>query len=208
MTDGGGNDGGWDEGDGQETMIGPPDSLPTRMARSALGDPRLYEELARDPSAIRQAVFVVALVTIVHGIGSGFAVLFGESDDSALTVFLSAGLFTLGGWALSAFFAYMIVSLIAGTSAAGFQGGSLLQFLRSAGFTASPGLLLILTALPVIGQAALLASILWMATALIVAVRETLGTGLALAAIAVFGGTIIGRIITGLALVITLGSGQ
>ena len=187
-------------------MIGPPSSLPTRMARSALGDPRLYEELAGDPSAIRQAVFVVALVTIVHGIGSGFAVLFGESDDSALTVFLSAGLFTLGGWALSAFFAYMIVSLIAGTSAAGFQGGSLLQFLRSAGFTASPGLLLILTALPVIGQAALLASILWMATALIVAVRGSLGTGLALAAIAVFGGTIMGRVITGLALVITLGA--
>ena len=45
-------------------------------------------------------------------------------------------------------------------------------------------------------------------TALIVAVRETLGTGLPLAAIAVFGGTIMGRLITGLDLVITLGSGQ
>ena len=138
----------------------------------------------------------------------GFAVLFGESDDSALTVFLNAGLFTLGGLGAERLFCVHDCVADSSTSAAGFQGGSLLQFLRSAGFTASPGLLLILTALPVIGQAALLASILWMATALIVAVRGTLGTGLALAAIAVFGGTIIGRIITGLALVITLGSGQ
>ena len=189
-------------------MIGPPDSLPTRMARSALGDPRLYEELARDPSAIRQAVFVVVLVSLLHGIIAAVEALYGESDFSANQLFFSWGLFTLVGWSLSALFAYMIVSLIAGTSAAGFLGGSFLQFLRSAGFTASPGLLLILTPLPVIGQAALIASILWMATALFVAVRETLGCGLPLAAIAVIGGEVIGWVIAVVILVITLGPGQ
>ena len=189
-------------------MKGPPNSLPTRMARSALGDPELYEELGRDPSAIRQAVFVVALVTIVHGIISAVAALYGESDVSANREFFYWGLFTLSGWALSALFSFLIVSLIASTSASGFLGGTFLQFVRSAGFTASPGLLLILTPLPVIGAAALIASMLWMMTALIVAVRGTLGCGLPLAAIAVVGGTLMGRIITGLALVITLGPGQ
>ena len=126
-------------------MIGPPNSLPTRMARSALGDPELYEELGRDPSAIRQAVFVVALVTIVHGIISAVAALYGESDVSANREFFYWGLFTLSGWALSALFSFLIVSLIASTSASGFLGGTFLQFVRSAGFTASPGLLLILT---------------------------------------------------------------
>ncbi len=186
-------------------LFGSPNSLPARMVRAALGDPRLYEELARNPSAIRQAIFVVLLVSVVHGLGTALASLFGVSDESSVRLFFNAGLFTLFGWTLTAVFTYMIVSLIAGTSAAGFLGGTFLQFVRSAGFTATPGLLLILIPIPVIGAAAFLASTIWMTTALIIATRETLGCNMILAVIAVIAGTLIGRVIIFIALSFVLG---
>ena len=105
-------------------MVGPPDSLHVRMARSALGDALLYEELRQDPGAIRQAVFVVVLVSIVHGIAASLGTLYAEGDLTASNVFISSFIFTGLGWTLSALFSYMIVSVIAGTSAAGFLGGT------------------------------------------------------------------------------------
>ena len=187
-------------------MVGPPDSLHVRMIRSALGDPQLYDDLARDPGAIRQSLFVVIFVAVLHGLAATLTLLYVDVDRTSASQFLYWSIFTAGGWLLSALFAYMIVSIIAGTSAAGFLGGTFMQFLRSAGFSASPGMLLILTPIPVIGQAALIASIFWIATAMMIAVRESLSCSTALAAVAVIIGTITGRILIGLTLVITFGS--
>lgn len=186
-------------------MIGAPDSLHVRMARGALGDPQLYKELAQDPGAIRQALFVVVVVSIIHGIAASLGTLYSEGDLTASNVFISSFIFTGLGWTLSALFSYMIVSVIAGTSAAGFLGGNFLQFLRSVGFTASPALLMILVPVPVLGDAAALAAIFWIATAMMIATRESLSCSMPLAAVAVIVGTIVGRVITGLTVVLLFG---
>lgn len=183
-------------------MVGSPDSFHVRMTRAALGDSLLYDELARDPGAIRQAIFVVILVSVIHGVVASLATLYGDGDQTASNVFISSFIFTGLGWTLSALFSYMIVSLIAGTSAAGFLGGTFLQFLRSVGFTASPALLMILVPVPVIGAAAALAATIWIATAMMIATRESLSCSMPLAAVAVIIGTIIGRALTFLTLVI------
>ena len=186
-------------------MVGPPDSLHVRMARSALGDALLYEELRQDPGAIRQAVFVVVLVSIVHGIAASLGTLYAEGDLTASNVFISSFIFTGLGWTLSALFSYMIVSVIAGTSAAGFLGGTFLQFIRSVGFTATPALLMILVLVPAIGDVAAFAAIFWIATAMMIATRESLSCSMPLAAGAVIIGTIVGRVITGLTVVLVFG---
>ncbi len=183
-------------------MLGAPEAFHVRMMRSALGDSLLYDELRRDPGAIRQAVFVVVLVSVIHGIVASLGTLYGDGDQTASNVFISAFIFTGLGWMLSALFSYMIVSVIAGTSAAGFMGGTFLQFIRSVGFTASPALLMILVPLPVIGAAAALATTIWIATAMMIATRESLSCGMPLAAVAVIIGTLIGRALTFLTLVI------
>ena len=183
-------------------MVGAPDSLHVRMTRAALGDSLLYEELARDPGAIRQAMFVVILVSIVHGVAASLGTLYADVDRTASNVFISSFIFTGLGWTLSALFSYMIVSVIAGTSAAGFLGGTFLQFLRSVGFTASPALLMVLVPVPVIGNAAALAATIWIATAMMIATRESLSCSMPLAAAAVIVGTLIGRALTLLTLVI------
>ena len=183
-------------------MLGSPDSFHVRMARAALGDSTLYEELARDPGAIRQSVFVVILVSVVHGLAASLGTLYGEGDRTASGVFISSFVFTGLGWTLSAIFSYMIVSVIAGTSAAGFLGGTFLQFIRSVGFTATPALLMVFVLLPVISSAAALAATIWIATAMMVATRESLSCSMPLAVAAVIIGTLIGRALTLLTLVI------
>ena len=186
-------------------MLGAPDVFHVRMMRSALGDSLLYDELRRDPGAIRQAVFVVVLVSVVHGLAASLGTLYGEGEQTASNVFISSSIFTGLGWTLSALFSYMIVSVIAGTSAAGFLGGTFLQFIRSVGFTASPALLMIFVLVPALGFAALLGSIFWIATAMMIATRESLSCSMPLAVVAVIVGTIVGRVITGLTVVLVFG---
>ena len=165
------------------------------MARSALGDPLLYEELALDPAAIRQAIFVVLLMAASFGIGNVLASLYAEEPRGPLTEFITPSSWALLGWALSAAFTYLIVSTISGTSAPGFMGGTFLQFIRSVGFTASPGLLMLLAPIPLVGSAAFFASTIWMTIAMAIAVKNTLACSTVLAIISVVVGSLIGRAI-------------
>ena len=183
-------------------MLGAPDALHVRMLRAALGDAQLYDELARDPGAIRQALFVVLLVAGLHALAASLGTLYGDSDASSARVFISSFVFTGLGWTLSALFSYLIVSVIASTSASGFLGGTFLQFIRSTGYTAAPGVLLILTPLPALGGVAAIAATIWIATAMMIATRESLSCSMGLAIAAVVGGTIIGRALTFVTLVI------
>ena len=48
------------------------------------------------------------------------------------------------------------------------------QFLRSVGFVATPGILIILTPIPFVGQVAILMAFIWMAMATAVAIQHTL----------------------------------
>ena len=165
------------------------------MARSALGDPLLYEELALDPSAIRQSIFVVLLMASCFGIGNVLASLYAEDPSGPLTEFITPSSWALLGWIFSALFTYLIVSTIAGTSAPGFMGGTFLQFIRSVGFTASPGMLMLLAPVPLVGSAAFFASTIWMTIAMAVAVKSTLACSTVLAIIAVVVAALIGRAI-------------
>ena len=163
------------------------------MARAALGDPLLYQELALDPTAIRQALFVVLLMAASFGVGNVLASLYAEEPSGPLTQFITPSTWALLGWILSALFTYLIVSTISGTSAPGFMGGSFLQFIRSVGFTASPGMLILLAPIPLVGSAAFFAATIWMTIAMAVAVKNTLACSAVLAIIAVVVGALIGR---------------
>ena len=163
------------------------------MARAALGDPLLYQELALDPTAIRQALFVVLLMAASFGVGNVLSSLYAEEPSGPLTQFITPSTWALLGWILSALFTYLIVSTISGTSAPGFMGGSFLQFIRSVGFTASPGMLILLAPIPLVGSAAFFAATIWMTIAMAVAVKNTLACSAVLAIIAVVVGALIGR---------------
>ena len=188
-------------------MLGQPHSFHVRMIRAALGDPELYPELARDPGAIRQSVFVVVLIAVLHGLAASLGTFYSDSARTASSVFISAFAFTAFGWAASALFTYMLVSLFSSFSAAGFQGGSFMRFLHSAGFTASPGILLILTPIDFLANVVVIASIFWIATAMFIAVRESLHTSNTVAASAVFIGHVAGRLFVGLLVAFAASSG-
>ena len=48
------------------------------------------------------------------------------------------------------------------------------QFVRSVGFVATPGILIILTPIPFVGEVAILMAFIWMALATAVAIQHTL----------------------------------
>ena len=168
-------------------------SFVSRIARAALGDPLLYEELALDPAAIRQSMFVVLLMAGSFGVGNVLASLYADETSGPLAEFISPATWALLGWVLSALFTYLIVSAVTGTSAPGFMGGTFLQFIRSVGFTSSPGLMMLLSPIPLVGSAAFFAATIWMTIAMVIAVKNTLACGSALAIISVVLGSIIGR---------------
>jgi hypothetical protein len=122
-----------------------------------------YEEVEADEGATWQAVGVVALASLAAGAG----VIGGLSVQGTILRFAIA----LVSWAT---WAILVVQV----------GGRLLpepqtrvnvpELLRTLGFAASPGLILALAGLPVIGNVVPGLAWLWMLLAMIVAVRQAL----------------------------------
>jgi hypothetical protein len=133
-----------------------------RMARAALLDPSLYEEVEADRRSLTQALAVVLLASLAAGIGTGWPRLSG---------ILVSVVLALLGWA-----AWSLVTWWVGTrflpepqTRSDFQ-----ELLRTIGFAASPGVLRVFGVVPGLRRAALLVSSLWMLAAMVVAVRQAL----------------------------------
>jgi hypothetical protein len=172
------------------------------MMRAAKLDTTLYEEVEKDTSATKQALFVVVIASICAGIGSAI----GGHMAVGLTGFiygLIMGVITaLIGWFIWSFITYFVgTRIFKGPQTKATYG----ELLRCIGFSDSPGVLAILTFIPVVGGIIGFIAWIWALVAMVIAVRQALdfSTGRAVATCIV--GFIVMVIIAALVAALTAG---
>lgn len=130
-----------------------------RMMGAARLDPAIYEEVESDYSATGQAALVVILVAIAAAIGGA-----GEGGRGVFGGVIVA----VVGWLVWAGITYLIGDkLFGGTATWG-------ELLRTIGFAQSPGVLLVLAIIPVLGWLVQAVVGIWMLIAGIIAIRQAL----------------------------------
>jgi hypothetical protein len=133
------------------------------MIRAAKLEVALYEEVETDKTALGQAMLVVVL----HGVAAGI----GSYDELGTTGLLLGTLGQLVSW-----FVWALVTFLVGAKLLPERQteADLGQLLRTIGFAASPGLLLALGIIPLIGAIISFVVQIWMLVAFVIAVRQAL----------------------------------
>jgi hypothetical protein len=137
-------------------------SFVERVVGAARLDARTYEEVEADPTAMGQAMAVVAASALAAGVGS---------ISSGATGVVAAVVGAVVGWFLWAGVTWLVGTKLLpepGTSA------DLGQMLRTIGFSAAPGLLNVLGIVPLLGLIVALVAAVWQLVAMVVAVRQAL----------------------------------
>jgi hypothetical protein len=137
-------------------------SFVERVVGAARLDAKVYEEIEADPTAIGQAMAVVAASALAAGVGS-----IGSGATGAVAAVMGGIL----GWFLWAVVTWLVGTKLlpeAGTSA------DLGQMLRTIGFSAAPGLLNVLGIVPLLGALVWFVAAVWQLVAMVVAVRQAL----------------------------------
>jgi len=134
-----------------------------RMLRAALLDASAYEDVEGDRGATRQAVGVVVLASAAAGVGS-----FENNGWSGIPVITLA---SLAGWWLWAGITCFVGTRVLPKPETVADVGELL---RTIGFAASPGLLLVLAAIPPLASVTFPVCGLWMLVAMVIGVRQAL----------------------------------
>jgi len=134
-----------------------------RLRRAALLDASLYEEVESDRSANGEAAIVVLLAAIAAGIAS-------IENNGLSGVFLIAAAALIGWW-IWAYIAYVIGTRLLPRPETQADHGELL---RTIGFSASPGILLVFGAYPPAAPILFLGCGVWMLVAMVVGVRQAL----------------------------------
>lgn len=130
-----------------------------RMKGAAVLDVQTYEEVEADTTATGQAAGVVVLVSIAHAIGA-----VGRGGPGILM----AAVMALAGWLVWAGVTYLIGDkLLKGTATWG-------ELLRTIGFAQTPGLLVGLAVVPLVGGLVRIVVAVWMLIAGIIAIRQAL----------------------------------
>ncbi len=144
-------------------------SITDRMIRAAKLDVSLYEEVETDLGATNQALTVVVLVALAQGIGAALgAVLFGSRNANPVGSLIGGVISALLGWAIWSFVAYFVgTRLFKGTATYG-------EVLRTTGFGYSPGVLGILSFIPVLGGLIAFAASIWSLVAGFIGLRQAL----------------------------------
>lgn len=137
----------------------PSRSIVDRMRGAAALDAATYEEVENDMNATGQAAIVVVIAALAAGIGNFF-----HGGTGIVGGIVSAIL----GWLSWAGITYFIgTRFFGGTATWG-------ELLRTLGFAQSPGVLLVLGIIPVLGGLVRIVVGLWMLVAGIVAIRQAL----------------------------------
>ena len=169
--------------------------LVDRMIRAAKLDVNLYEEVEADKTAIRQALLVVLIYSICAGIGAGLEDVWNE-DVGHFFLSLFVGLISaLVFWLIWSLITYFIgTKLFRGPETSATYG----ELLRTIGFSAAPGVLMIFVFVPFVGAFIAFLVWVWMFVAMVIAVRQALDftTGRAIGTVVV--GGIIYWVIAGL----------
>jgi hypothetical protein len=139
-----------------------------RMIRAARLDNNLYEEVEADTTATRQAALVVVIVAVASAIGGAIAGAM-AGDAGAILGSLIGGIVSgLLGWVVWSYITYFVgTSLFGGTATPG-------EMLRTIGFANSPGVLNVLSFIPIVGGIISLVVFFWLLAAGIIAVRQAL----------------------------------
>jgi hypothetical protein len=144
-------------------------SLFDRMIRAARLDASLYEEVEADNTATTQALMVVVISSICSGIGTAIGQAIAGHGGMRIGTGLFGGLFS----ALIAWFIWSLITYVIGTKVFG-GTASFDELLRTLGFSNSPGVLLILSFIPLLGGVISFVVWFWGLAAMVIAVRQAL----------------------------------
>ncbi|MFC2072351.1 YIP1 family protein, partial [Chloroflexota bacterium] len=146
-------------------------SLVSRMIRAIKLDASLYEEVKADTTANGQAFLAVVFAGLATGIGAGIAGVFKLGGVWSIWFLLIGLISSIIWWLAWSFFAYFIGTKV-------FKGpetsDTMRELLRTIGFSISPGVLGILSVIPVLGGIILLGVFIWVLVAGLIAVRQAL----------------------------------
>jgi len=137
-------------------------SFVDRVIGAARLDPRTYEEVERDTTATPQALAVVVLVALASGIGA---------YTLGATGVLGTVVAALVGWVVWAGIIFLVGTKLLPEPGTRSDIGELL---RTIGFASSPGLLLVLRVIPLLGALLGIVVWIWQLAATVVAVRQAL----------------------------------
>ena len=140
-----------------------------RIYASLMLDPSLYEEVESDRAATTQALLVVAIGSISHGIGNALAqVLRGSAAAGVGTGFFGGLVSALFGWLIWSFITYLVGTRVFGGKA------NYGELLRTIGFANAPSILGFFTFIPILGGLVSFAIWVWGLAAMVIAVRQAL----------------------------------
>ena len=146
-------------------------SFVNRMVRAAKLESDLYEEVEADKSANKQAFLVVVLFTIAMSVGEAIAIkLFGTEelkDVFFVWSLLGALIANMSFFLIFSLLTYWVGSTILKGPETSADWGELI---RTLGFSTSPGVLGILSVIPLLG----LVVRIWMIITAVIAVRQAL----------------------------------
>lgn len=134
-----------------------------RMIRASLLDVKLYEEVEANKDLTMQAMWVVIISSLAAGIGK-----LGTLGMKGLIMVTIGALIS---WVIWALLTYFIGTKLLPEPQTKSDFGELL---RTIGFASSPGVIRILTFIPVLGWLISLAAMVWMLIAMVIAVRQAL----------------------------------
>jgi hypothetical protein len=135
-------------------------SLTERMIGAAMLRVATYEEVEADQTATSQAAIVVTIVAVAGAIGNYFR----NGGRGIIGAVIAAFL----GWLLWAGITYFIgTRLFEGTATFG-------EMLRTLGFAQSPGVIMVLAIVPILGWLVIAAVALWQLVTGIIAIRQAL----------------------------------
>ena len=143
-------------------------SLTDRMVRAARLETGLYNEVEADLSATNQALTVVVVTALAGGIGAALGQALAGRPTAVVGGLIGGVIAELVGWLVWSYVMYLVgTRVFHGTATYG-------ELLRTLGFANSPGVLLILRFIPVLGGLIALIVGIWRIVAGFIAVREAL----------------------------------
>jgi len=143
-------------------------SLTDRMLRAARLDTNLYNEVEADLSATSQALVVVVITALAGGIGAALGQALAGRPAGVVGGLIGGVVAELVGWLVWSYVMYLVgTRVFHGTATYG-------ELLRTLGFANSPGVLLILRFIPVLGGLIAFIVGIWRIVTGFIAVREAL----------------------------------
>jgi hypothetical protein len=139
-----------------------------RMMRAARLDAHLFEEVEADLNATSQAATVVGIVALCSGLGSAITLAMAGQTGTAVLAFIGGVVMSFIGWIAWSYITYWIgTSMFKGQATPG-------ELLRTIGFAQTPGVLSILSFIPILGGIVGLVVFVWMIVAGVIALRQAL----------------------------------